>query len=172
MNLGIISIGKLKNSPLLELQNDYKKRILKLGKNIGINNLQIKEGLISKKNSIDARKIEEGEFFEKNLSKEKKLATKLFGYSILYLFYPIFTIYFFDIIMWFLGDNDKKRRKRLIAEKVFSQEDKVSWCTIEKAKDEIESIKNDTNYINDKEYILEIEKFIESEEIKYKSYSS
>ena len=62
MNLGIISIGKLKNSPLLEL-NDYKKRILKLGKNIGINNLQIKEGLISKKNSIDARKIEEGEFF-------------------------------------------------------------------------------------------------------------
>ena len=70
MNLGIISIGKLKNSPLLELQNDYKKRILKLGKNIGINNLQIKEGLISKKNSIDARKIEEGEFFEKNLSKE------------------------------------------------------------------------------------------------------
>ena len=32
MNLGIISIGKLKNSPLLELQNDYKKRILKLGK--------------------------------------------------------------------------------------------------------------------------------------------
>jgi 23S rRNA (pseudouridine1915-N3)-methyltransferase len=70
MNLGIISIGKLKNSPLLELQNDYKKRILKLGKNIGINNLQIKEGLISKKNSIDARKIEESEFFEKNLSKE------------------------------------------------------------------------------------------------------
>ena len=34
MNLGIISIGKLKNSPLLELQNDYKKRILKLGKNL------------------------------------------------------------------------------------------------------------------------------------------
>ncbi|MFL2559991.1 MAG: exonuclease domain-containing protein [Gammaproteobacteria bacterium] len=71
-----------------------------------------------------------------------------------------------------LSDSDKEERKRLIAEKVFSQEDKVSWCTIEKAKDEIESIKNDTNYINDKEYILEIEKFIESEEIKYKSYSS
>ena len=32
MNLGIISIGKLKNSPLLELQSDYKKRILKLSK--------------------------------------------------------------------------------------------------------------------------------------------
>ena len=49
MDLGIISIGKLKNGPLQELQNDYKKRILKLGKNIGINDLQIKEGLISKK---------------------------------------------------------------------------------------------------------------------------
>ncbi len=38
----------------------------------------------------------------------------MFIYSILYLFYPIFTIYFFDIIMWFLGDNDKKRRWYLI----------------------------------------------------------
>jgi exodeoxyribonuclease I len=71
-----------------------------------------------------------------------------------------------------LSDNDKKRRKRLIAEKVFSQEDKVSWCTIKKAKDEINSIKEDANYINDKEYILEIENFIKSEEMKYKSYSS
>ena len=52
-----------------------------------------------------------------------------------------------------LPDSDKKERKRLIAEKVFSQEDKVSWCTIEKAKDEIDSIKADPNYINDKEYI-------------------
>ena len=71
-----------------------------------------------------------------------------------------------------LSDSNKEERKRLIAEKVFSQEDKVSWCTIEKAKNEIESIKNDTNNINDKEYILEIEKFIKSEETKYKSYSS
>ena len=71
-----------------------------------------------------------------------------------------------------LSDNDKKERKRLIAEKVFSQEDKVSWCTIEKAKDEIDSIKADPNYINDKEYILKIENFIKSEEMKYKSYSS
>ena len=71
-----------------------------------------------------------------------------------------------------LPDSDKKERKRLIAEKVFSQEDKVSWCTIEKAKDEIDSIKADPNYINDKEYILKIENFIKSEEMKYKSYSS
>ena len=71
-----------------------------------------------------------------------------------------------------LPDSDKKERKRLIAEKVFSQEDKVSWCTIEKAKDEIDSIKVDPNYINDKEYILKIENFIKSEEMKYKSYSS
>ena len=71
-----------------------------------------------------------------------------------------------------LSDSDKEERKKLIAEKVFSQEDKVSWCTIEKAKDEIDSIRNDINNINDKEYLLEIEKFIESEETKYKSYSS
>jgi|TARA_B100001093_G_scaffold147339_1_gene140079 23S rRNA (pseudouridine1915-N3)-methyltransferase len=70
MDLGIISIGKLKNGPLQELQNDYKKRILKLGKNIGINDLQIKEGLISKKKSADERKEEEGQFFEKNLNRE------------------------------------------------------------------------------------------------------
>ena len=71
-----------------------------------------------------------------------------------------------------LSDSDKEERKRLIAEKVFSQEDKVSWCTIEKAKDEIDSIKADPNYINDKKYILKIEDFIKSEEMKYKSYSS
>ena len=70
MDLGIISIGKLKNGPLQELQNDYKKRILKLGKNIGINDFQIKEGLISKKKSVDERKEEEGQFFEKNLNRE------------------------------------------------------------------------------------------------------
>jgi len=71
-----------------------------------------------------------------------------------------------------LSDSDKEERRKLISEKVFSQEYKVSWCTIEKAKDEINSIKEDTNYINDKEYILEIENFIKSEEVKYKSYSS
>ena len=67
MDLGIISIGKLKSGPLQELQNDYKKRILKLGKNIGINDLQIKEGFISKKKLVNERKVEEGQFFEKNL---------------------------------------------------------------------------------------------------------
>ena len=57
MDLGIISIGKLKSGPLQELQNDYKKRILKLGKNIGINDLQIKEGFISKKKLVNERKV-------------------------------------------------------------------------------------------------------------------
>ena len=70
MDLGIISIGKLKSGPLQELQNDYKKRILKLGKNIGINDLQIKEGFISKKKLVNERKVEEGQFFEKNLNGE------------------------------------------------------------------------------------------------------
>ena len=51
MDLNIVSIGRLKNNPLLEIQSDYKKRIIKLGKTIGINNLKINEGSVSKKNS-------------------------------------------------------------------------------------------------------------------------
>ena len=46
MNLNIVSIGQLKNKPLLEIQNDYTQRIIKLGKTIGINKLQIKEGTL------------------------------------------------------------------------------------------------------------------------------
>ena len=34
MDLNIVSIGRLKNNPLLEIQSDYKKRIIKLGKTI------------------------------------------------------------------------------------------------------------------------------------------
>ena len=49
MDLNIVSIGRLKNNPLLEIQSDYKKRIIKLGKTIGINNLKINEGSVSKK---------------------------------------------------------------------------------------------------------------------------
>ena len=78
MDLGIISIGKLKSGPLQELQNDYKKRILKLGKNIGINDLQIKEGFISKKKLVNERKVEEGQFFEKNLNKKGNIKCCLF----------------------------------------------------------------------------------------------
>jgi 23S rRNA (pseudouridine1915-N3)-methyltransferase len=70
MDLNIISIGRLKNNPLLEIQSDYKKRIIKLGKTIGINNLKINEGSVSKKNSPTDRKAEESKFLEKNLKKD------------------------------------------------------------------------------------------------------
>ena len=70
MDLNIVSIGRLKNNPLLEIQTDYKKRIIKLGKTIGINNLKINEGSVSKKNSPTDRREEESKFLEKNLKKD------------------------------------------------------------------------------------------------------
>ena len=70
MDLNIVSIGRLKNNPLLEIQSDYKKRIIKLGKTIGINNLKINEGSVSKKNSPTDRREEESKFLEKNLKKD------------------------------------------------------------------------------------------------------
>lgn len=71
MNLNIVSIGQLKNKPLLEIQNDYTQRIIKLGKTIGINKLQIKEGPLSKKNLPEERKLEEGKFLKKNIVTDK-----------------------------------------------------------------------------------------------------
>ena len=71
MNLNIVSIGQLKNKPLLEIQNDYTQRIIKLGKTIGINKLQIKEGPLSKKNLPEERKFEEGKFLKKNIVTDK-----------------------------------------------------------------------------------------------------
>ena len=70
MDLNIVSIGRLKNNPLLEIQSDYKKRIIKLGKTIGINNLKIDEGSVSKKNSPTDRREEESKYLEKNLKKD------------------------------------------------------------------------------------------------------
>ena len=67
MDLAIISIGQLKNNPLLKIQDDYKKRITNLGRGVGINNLVIKEGLVSKKSTVKERKSEEAKFLKKNI---------------------------------------------------------------------------------------------------------
>ena len=59
MKLKVISIGQLKNNPILEIQRDYESRILNLSKSVGIKNLEIKELPISKKSSIKERQKEE-----------------------------------------------------------------------------------------------------------------
>ena len=65
MKLKVISIGQLKNNPILEIQKDYESRILNLSKSVGIKNIEIKELPISKKSSIKERQKEEAKIRKK-----------------------------------------------------------------------------------------------------------
>ena len=78
--------------------------------------------------------------------------------------------FLFSISPNVLPDHKLLERKRFIADKVFCKEDKVKWCTLEKAKNELQAIKDDDKYIDQKDYIQEIDKYIKSEEEKYTSY--
>ena len=69
MELKIISVGQLKNNPILEIQKDYQKRILNLSKSVGFKKLLIKELPISKKVSAKERQIEETEIISKYIEK-------------------------------------------------------------------------------------------------------
>ena len=71
-----------------------------------------------------------------------------------------------------LTDREKQRNQKSIAEKVFSEDKYVPWCTISKAKESIDSIKNLDEYQGQKDYIRQIEEFIKLEEKKYKKYIS
>jgi 23S rRNA (pseudouridine1915-N3)-methyltransferase len=70
MNLKVISIGQLKNNPILEIQKDYESRILNLSKSVGIKNLVIKELPISKKSSIKERQKEEAKIISRHIKKD------------------------------------------------------------------------------------------------------
>ena len=70
MKLKVISIGQLKNNPILEIQKDYESRILNLSKSVGINNLEIKELPISKKSSIKERQKEEAKIISQHIKKD------------------------------------------------------------------------------------------------------
>ncbi|MEE3294586.1 MAG: 23S rRNA (pseudouridine(1915)-N(3))-methyltransferase RlmH [Pseudomonadota bacterium] len=59
MIITIHSIGIIKNSPISELQEDYKNRIANQGKLIGIKDVIIKENRSSKKKDFKARTHEE-----------------------------------------------------------------------------------------------------------------
>ena len=65
-------------------------------------------------------------------------------------------------------ENDLKARMNFIADKVFCEEEKVPWCTLEKAKEELEKIKNNDKFKDDTAYICEIEDFLSLEEERYK----
>ena len=67
-------------------------------------------------------------------------------------------------------EKDLKARKSFIADKVFCEEEKVPWCTLEKAKGELEKIKNNDKFKDDSVYISEIENFLSLEEERYKKY--
>ena len=67
MKLKVISIGQLKNNPILEIQKDYESRILNLSKSVGIKNLEIKELPISKKSSIKERQKEEAKIISQHI---------------------------------------------------------------------------------------------------------
>ena len=67
-------------------------------------------------------------------------------------------------------DEQLLERKRFIADKVFCTEEKVKWCTLEKAKGELQSIKESDKHEDQKSYIQEIENYLISEEERYKAY--
>jgi len=69
-------------------------------------------------------------------------------------------------------DEELLERKRFIADKVFCTEEKVKWCTLEKAKGELLSIKESDKYEDQKLYIQEIESYLISEEKRYRAYLS
>ena len=70
MKLKVISIGQLKNNPILELQRDYESRILNLIKSVGIKNLEIRELPISKKSSIKERQKEEAKIISQHIEED------------------------------------------------------------------------------------------------------
>lgn len=70
MKLKVISIGHLKNNPILEIQKDYESRILNLSKSVGIKNLEIKELPISKKSSIKERQKEEAKIISQHIKQD------------------------------------------------------------------------------------------------------
>lgn len=70
MKIKVISIGQLKNNPILEIQKDYESRILNLSKFVGIKNLEIRELPISKKAAIKERQKEEAKIISQHIEKD------------------------------------------------------------------------------------------------------
>ena len=63
-----------------------------------------------------------------------------------------------------------KERKQFLAQKVLSTDNSVKWCTIAKAKKDLEEIKTKDKFPEETSFINEIEEFILREEVRYKAY--
>ena len=68
-----------------------------------------------------------------------------------------------------LSEDKKNEMRSVIANKVFCDDD-VPWCTLDKAKKELKKLYDSVESKSDKDYLTEIENYLESEERKYKSY--
>ena len=67
-------------------------------------------------------------------------------------------------------EQDLEARKNFIADKVFCEEEKVRWCTLERAKQELQKIKDNGKHSDQSTYIEEIEDFLDTEEKRYREY--
>ena len=70
------------------------------------------------------------------------------------------------------SDQELTDRRRFIADKVFCTEEKVKWCTLERAKNEMQSIKEKDDGGDQSSYIKQIENYLQTEEERYQSYLS
>ena len=70
MKLKVISIGHLKNNPILEIQKDYESRISSFSKSIGIKSIKIKELPISKNHPLRRGKKKKQKKFLNTLRKK------------------------------------------------------------------------------------------------------
>ena len=70
------------------------------------------------------------------------------------------------------SDQELADRRRFIADKVFCTEEKVKWCTLERAKNEMQSIKEKDDGGDQSSYIKQIENYLQTEEERYQSYLS
>jgi len=68
-----------------------------------------------------------------------------------------------------LSENKKNKMKNSIASKVFCNDD-VPWCTLDKAKKELKKLHDSVELKTDKDYLTEIDNYLQLEEKKYKSY--
>ncbi len=70
----------------------------------------------------------------------------------------------------FLDEDKVTDRELFFAERALGTDQGVKWCTISKAKKDIDNLRENSQYSDYLDYIDQIKNFIDEEEIKYKKY--
>tara|TARA_Y100000589_G_C26879429_1_gene517374 strand:- start:374 stop:712 length:339 start_codon:yes stop_codon:yes gene_type:complete len=70
----------------------------------------------------------------------------------------------------FLDEDKVTDRELFFAERALGTDQGVKWCTISKAKKDIDNLRENSQYSEYLDYIDQIKNFIDEEEIKYKKY--